>query len=299
MEEPITIEGLTFYKNGTLIGKSGKEIGQIGVTGEIVFTFPDSKQYMKLSIAICALFKNNGKFPNSVRDWKITYLDGNKLNCSVDNLEFTDIKQEDKKTVNLRYSEEGLVISKEIKELQKKLSEKIKEACDISYNIGYKRGYNAGQKEQRAALKAAEQAFIEKKRNEEILEKYNRKTTVIPKETVEPKKVILPKIEKKEVIPEVKETETEETEVKSPEIKDKRKARKPYIETSDEIYLIDIAYDDYTFTTYQDVMEKFGYSFDKVKKLCNNNKVFEKRYCLTKNIGDIWYLQDEYRSLVI
>lgn len=93
--------GLRVYKDGKIENiKSNKEVGFVSNTGDLNVYVPDLKTTYKSCIVVLALWKNNGILPDVPRKWKILYKDGDKLNCSLDNLDYVDITDKPHKTPN-------------------------------------------------------------------------------------------------------------------------------------------------------------------------------------------------------
>lgn len=93
--------GLRVYKNGDVENlKSGNNVGFISNSGEYLAYVPDLKTTYKIAILVLALWKNNGILPDIPRKWKILYRDGDKLNCSLENLDYVDITDNPHKTPN-------------------------------------------------------------------------------------------------------------------------------------------------------------------------------------------------------
>ena len=91
--------GLRVYKNGDVENlKSGNDVGFLSNSGEYLAYVPDLKTTYKIAILVLALWKNNGILPDVPKKWKILYKDGDKLNCSLDNLDYVDITDNPHKT---------------------------------------------------------------------------------------------------------------------------------------------------------------------------------------------------------
>lgn len=162
--DEIEYNGYKFFRDGKVFGKKGKSIGRIGPTGELVFTMYDDGKYMKTAVAICALFKNNGEFPKSIRDWKITYKDGNKLNCSADNLEFESVDKESK-----------LEDIEGFKPVYKSLIADLKKALQLVYDSGYRKGSSDATRMQTSEINQLKRMIVKEKRDRELIDKYNKR----------------------------------------------------------------------------------------------------------------------------
>lgn len=84
--------GLRVYKDGKIENiKSNKEVGFVANSGDYSVYLPDLKTTLKVAVVMIAVWKNDGVLPDVPKKWKILYKDGDKLNCSIDNLDYVDI----------------------------------------------------------------------------------------------------------------------------------------------------------------------------------------------------------------
>lgn len=87
---------IKFYSNGTAFNRYGKKVGFLRADNNVMISFRNPIQQIKLDYIIASLFLNDGVFENP-NDIVIQHKDYNKTNCAVDNLQifkcnkYTDI----------------------------------------------------------------------------------------------------------------------------------------------------------------------------------------------------------------
>ena len=88
--------GIKFYPNGTAYNRYNKKVGYLRKDNNVMISFRNPIEHKKLDYIIASLFLNDGVFDNP-NDIVIQHKDGDKTNCSIDNLQifktnkYTDI----------------------------------------------------------------------------------------------------------------------------------------------------------------------------------------------------------------